>query len=62
MVVCHANLIRFFVCKALGVSVRKWTKMLSNHASCTEIMVSPKGVTRLLSYNEAGYLPHELRT
>ncbi len=62
VVVCHANLIRYFVCKAMGVSVRKWTKMVSNHASCTEIMVSPKGVTRLISYNEAGYLPHELRT
>jgi len=62
LVVCHANLIRYFVCKALGVSPRKWTKMVSNHASVTEIMVSPKGVTRLLTYNESGYLPHELRT
>ena len=62
LIVCHANLIRYFVCKALGVNPRKWTKMVSNHASCTEIMISSKGVTRLLSYNEAGYLPHELRT
>jgi serine/threonine-protein phosphatase PGAM5 len=62
LVVCHANMIRYFVCRVLRAPVRRWTRMLSNHASVTEIAISHKGACRLLVYNQTAYLPEEMRT
>ena len=62
VVVCHGNIIRFFACKALGVPARVWINMASLHCGITEVSVLPNGETRLMSYNDTGHLPRELRT
>ena len=62
LVVCHGNIIRYFVCRALGVPVKSWVKMQSLHCGISEVSVLPNGETRLASYNDTGHLPRELRT
>ncbi len=62
VIVCHGNIIRFFVCLALDVSPRVWVKMQSLHCGITEVSVLPNGETRLASYNDTGHLPPPMRT
>jgi serine/threonine-protein phosphatase PGAM5 len=62
IVVCHGNLIRYLVCRALHVSVLRWTRMNSNHCATTRILVRDTGAVRVVTYNETAYLPPKLVT
>jgi serine/threonine-protein phosphatase PGAM5 len=62
IVVCHGNLIRYLVCRALHVPVIRWTRMNSSHCSMTRILVRDTGAIRVASYNETAHLPTKLLT
>lgn len=62
LLVCHANVIRYFVTRALGIRVAAWTRLVANHCSITRILVLPSGATRLVSYNETGHLTPDTLT
>jgi broad specificity phosphatase PhoE len=62
LLVCHGNLIRYFVCRALDAPIARWVKMNTNHASLTRIVVRDTGAVRVVSYNETSYLPPKLVT
>jgi serine/threonine-protein phosphatase PGAM5 len=62
IVVCHGNLIRYLVCRALHTPVIRWTRMNSNHCSLTRILVRDTGAIRVVSYNETAHLPVSLVT
>lgn len=62
IVVCHGNLIRYLVCRAIAVPVVRWTRMNSNHCSITRILVRDTGAVRLVSYNETAHLPPKMVT
>ncbi|OQS00373.1 hypothetical protein THRCLA_05976 [Thraustotheca clavata] len=63
VVVCHANLIRYFICKALGISpVSVWGLFEINHCSLTRIDIGSNGQCKVLSVNECGHLPSSLHT
>ncbi len=62
IVVCHGNLIRYLMCRALDVPVGRWTRMNSNHCSLTRILVRDTGAVRVVSYNETAHLPAKLLT
>ena len=62
LLVCHGNLIRYFVCRAMGVSFSKWVKLNSHHCALTRIVVRGTGAVRVVSYNETGHLPEKLVT
>jgi len=57
IVVCHGNLIRYLVCRALHAPILRWTRMNSSHCSLTRILVRDTGAVRVVSYNETGHLP-----
>ncbi len=60
LLVCHANVIRYFVTRVLAIRARAWTRLVAHHCSLTRVLVLPTGATRLVSYNETGHLPpHE---
>ena len=61
LLVCHGNLIRYLVAKALGVSARTWTKLVSNHCGITKIFVRDTRL-RVVSYNETSHLPPDAVT
>ncbi|CAK4338979.1 unnamed protein product [Aphanomyces euteiches] len=63
MVVCHANLIRYFLCRALGIKAAGvWGQFEINHCGITRIDVSPHGTCKVLAVNESGHLPPSLLT
>lgn len=62
VVVCHGNLIRYLVCRAMNVPPLRWTRLNSNHCSLTRILVRGTGAIRIVTYNETGHLPKGLVT
>ena len=61
LLVCHGNLIRYLVCRALGLPTDAWVSLGSSHCGVTVIQVPSKGPIVLVSYNDAGHLPERLR-
>ena len=62
ILVCHGNLIRYLVCKAMEIPVLRWTRMNSNHCALTRVLIRDTGAVRVVSYNETAHLPPRLIT
>jgi len=62
IVVCHGNLIRYLVCRALGIAPKLWMRLDSTHCGLTEFRVLPRGAVRVVRYNDVGHLPQAIRT
>ncbi len=62
LVVCHGNLIRYLVCRALHTPVAKWLRMATSHCGLTRVVVRDTGAVRVVSYNETSHLPTKLVT
>lgn len=62
VLVCHGNLIRYFVCRVMEVDATAWINLESRNCSITRFMVAPDGNISLISYNEIGHLPSEMHT
>jgi serine/threonine-protein phosphatase PGAM5 len=62
LVVCHGNLIRYMMCRALHTPVAKWMRMTTSHCGLTRVIVRDTGAVRVVSYNETSHLPIELVT
>ncbi|CAH0475448.1 unnamed protein product [Peronospora belbahrii] len=57
VMVCHANIIRWFVCKALGVNPDgTWGRMRYNHCGITAMEVDSVGNVQLTYMNQTGHL------
>jgi serine/threonine-protein phosphatase PGAM5 len=57
LLVCHGNVIRWFVSRALGMDTRRWPVMDIANASLTIIAVRADGTTRLVMFSDVGHLP-----
>ena len=57
ILVCHGNVIRWFVSRALGCDERHWLAMDIGNASLTVVSVRGDGTPRLLLYSDVGHLP-----
>ena len=62
IVVCHGNVIRYFVTRALGVDTEAWLGMSIANCSLTVITVEANGSMKLLSYSDSGHIPPNLTT
>jgi serine/threonine-protein phosphatase PGAM5 len=62
ILICHGNVIRWFVNRALANDVRHWTSLDIGNASLTVIAVRPDGTTRLVMFSDVGHLPVEKQT
>jgi broad specificity phosphatase PhoE len=62
VIVCHGNLIRYFVCKVLDVPPETWANMETNNCGITRCTVESDGRKMLISMNDVGHLPLEMRT
>ena len=62
ILVCHGNVIRWFVNRALGNDVRHWTSLDIGNGSLTILAVRPDGSARLVMYSDVGHLPVEKQT
>jgi serine/threonine-protein phosphatase PGAM5 len=62
VVVCHGNLIRYLVCKAMRIAVTRWTRLNSSHCGVTRVLIRDTGAIRIVTYNETAHLPRTLLT
>ncbi|XP_021370452.1 serine/threonine-protein phosphatase PGAM5, mitochondrial-like isoform X2 [Mizuhopecten yessoensis] len=57
IVVCHGNVIRYFVCRALQFPPEAWIRISLNHASITWITIRPSGRVFIRHLGESGFMP-----
>ncbi len=62
VLVCHGNVIRWFVSRAMSGDTRRWADMDIGNASISLIAVRPDGTTRLVMFSDVGHLPVEKQT
>ncbi len=62
IIVCHGNVIRYFVMKALGVDPQAWLGLAVGNCSLTIIQVSPTGAFKVLAVGDVGHLPPNLQS
>ncbi|KAK7871299.1 hypothetical protein R5R35_007574 [Gryllus longicercus] len=60
ILVCHANVIRYFVCRALQFPPEAWLRIGLKHASITWVSVLPSGRVTLHALGDTGHLPPKL--
>lgn len=59
VIVCHGNVIRAFVCRALQLPPEAWLRMCPFNCSLTYLRVSPRGTVSLRSFGDVGHLALE---
>lgn len=62
LLVCHGNVIRYLVGKALGLDPKSWLAMSFGHTSLSTIRIDADGSMRLLGAGDLGHVPPNLRT
>ncbi|XP_017888948.1 serine/threonine-protein phosphatase Pgam5, mitochondrial-like [Ceratina calcarata] len=60
ILVCHANVIRYFICRALQFPPERWLRLSLNHASITWISIHPDGMVKLWTFGDTGYMKPQL--
>nr|CAD7412953.1 unnamed protein product [Timema poppensis] len=59
LIVCHANVIRYFICRALQLPPEAWLRLSLPHGSITWIVIRPNGRVSLRCFGDTGYMPPE---
>ncbi|MEK6774525.1 MAG: histidine phosphatase family protein [Bdellovibrionota bacterium] len=63
LVVCHGNIIRYFLCKALGVDTELWQRLDIKQCGITVIQLnSKKRSISIISHNDIGHIPLKMQT
>jgi serine/threonine-protein phosphatase PGAM5 len=62
IIVCHGNVIRYFVTKVLNVNTMSWLQMSITNCSLTIIRVLPDGTMKLDTFSDYGHIPENMRT
>jgi serine/threonine-protein phosphatase PGAM5 len=62
IVVCHGNVIRYFVAKVLRADPMSWLQMSISNCSLTVVRVNPDGSMKLDSFGDYGHIPENMRT
>lgn len=60
--VCHGNVIRYLVSRALGLDRKAWLTMSVGHASITRIRIEADGSIKVVAVGDVGHLPANLMT
>lgn len=60
LLVCHGNVIRNMVTRAMGVDDLAWLEMSVGNASLTVIRVEPDGRMKVIAVGDVGHLPPNL--
>jgi len=62
VLVCHGNVIRWFVAKTLAQDTNRWWGMEIGNGSLTVLAVRPDGSVRLAMFSDVGHLPLDVQT
>ncbi|XP_040203747.1 serine/threonine-protein phosphatase PGAM5, mitochondrial-like isoform X3 [Rana temporaria] len=59
IIVCHANVIRYMVCRALQIPPEAWLRMSLNNGSISYLVIRPTGNVCLRLLGDSGFMPPE---
>ena len=62
VLVCHGNVIRWTLMRALGADTKYWSNQDVGNCSLSIIAVRPDGSIRLVMYSDVGHIPVEKQT
>jgi len=62
IIVCHGNVIRYFVTKVLKVDTMAWLQMSISNCSLTIVRIRPDGKMKLDAFSDYGHIPENMRT
>ncbi|MBS0456314.1 MAG: histidine phosphatase family protein [Proteobacteria bacterium] len=62
LLVCHGNVIRYLVTRALKVDTKAWLEMSIGNASITTIRVESDGRFKVIAVGDVGHIPPNLRS
>lgn len=62
IIVCHGNVIRYLVMKALHVDTQAWLGFSIAHCSLTVVRVSPDGSFKIFAVGDIGHIPPNLQS
>ncbi|XP_018413114.1 PREDICTED: serine/threonine-protein phosphatase PGAM5, mitochondrial-like isoform X2 [Nanorana parkeri] len=62
IIVCHANVIRYIVCRALQLPPEAWLRMSLNNGSISHLVIRPSGNVSLRMLGDSGFIPPEKMT
>jgi len=62
VLVCHGNVIRWTLMRALGADTKLWSNQDIGNCSLSIIAVRPDGSVRLVSYSDVGHMPLDKQT
>jgi len=62
IIVCHANVIRFFFCRALQLPPEAWLRISTYNCSLTYLMIMPSGRVGCRMLGDIGHLGYENST
>ncbi|KAM4827308.1 serine/threonine-protein phosphatase PGAM5, mitochondrial isoform 2-T2 [Thomomys bottae] len=57
--ICHANVIRYIVCRALQFPPEGWLRLSLNNGSITHLVIRPNGRVALRALGDTGFMPPE---
>ena len=57
ILVCHGNVIRYFVCRALQLPPQAWLRFAVHNGSFTIATIQPTGRISVSAFGESGHLP-----
>jgi serine/threonine-protein phosphatase PGAM5 len=62
IIVCHGNVIRYFVTKVMKADPMSWLQMSIGNCSLTIIRILPDGYKKLAAYGDMGHIPPNMQT
>lgn len=62
VIVCHANVIRYFLCRALQLPPEAWLRISLKNASITWFTIRPNGNVSVRCLGDAGHFPPDMLT
>ncbi|XP_075745887.1 serine/threonine-protein phosphatase PGAM5, mitochondrial [Rhipicephalus microplus] len=57
IIVCHANVIRYCICRALQIHPEAWSRMSLGNCSISVVKIAPTGRVTLRALGDQGHLP-----
>jgi len=60
IIICHANVIRYFLCRALQLPPEAWLRLCTFNCSLTYLTIRPTGGVSCRMLGDIGHLPPKL--
>ncbi|MCU0512459.1 MAG: histidine phosphatase family protein [Anaerolineae bacterium] len=62
LLVCHGNILRYFICRVLETPADAWANLYILHCGISVVRVDEEGLCTLMSHNATEHLPPRMRT